>query len=105
MSRIPQLEELLRSDPTDPFLHFALAKEYESAKEYNLARKRYELLLEQHAGYTATYYHIGKLYEKMSEPVLARAAYEQGILKTTELGEQHALSELKTALSSLEFDL
>jgi Tfp pilus assembly protein PilF len=101
MDRIQKITEFLRENPTDSFLQHALALEYIKIGEDVQARRLFEEILARDPGYIGSYYHLGKLLERMGEPSEAIKAYENGITRAREAGERHALSELMGALEEL----
>jgi Tfp pilus assembly protein PilF len=74
----------------------ALAKDSE-------ARTIFEKLLLQEPHYSATYYHLAKLYERQEEDQLAEETYQKGMEVTKRLGEKHAHGELRGAYEELTF--
>ncbi len=96
--RIVQLKQFLEKDPRDAFSRYALALEYANAGLLKEAQDEFETLLQIHPTYTATYYHLGKLYEKQGQSAKAKSIYEQGIELTAQLGQTHANKELREAL-------
>lgn len=104
MSRIKQLEEFLKNEPNDSFLNYALAIEYVGLKDYARAKEILTRLLERDPDYTATYYHLGKLYQQEKNNDKAEEIYEEGIRLTRMKREQHKLAELQTALNNMLFD-
>lgn len=97
MSRKAQIQSLLADNPTDAFLRFALAKEYEKEGADAGAREVYEALLADQPEYVGTYYHLAKTLERLGEPDRALAVYDAGIAITRKLGETHAMRELAGA--------
>ncbi len=97
MSRIPQLQALLKEDPESTFALFAIAREYQNGGIWAKARSHYETLLRLDPEYTGAHYHLGKLYETIGEADLARETYDQGIEMATKLGQAHQLRELREA--------
>jgi lipoprotein NlpI len=77
-SRLAQLLEFYKEDPTDPFTIYAIATEYLKI-DIEKSRYYYELLLADHADYVGTYYHAGKLYEQTGEKDKAEAVYKKGM--------------------------
>jgi len=104
-SRLDQLQELLREDPQDNFLLFALAQEYEKGEYFAEAIQQYETLRKEHADYVGTYYHLAKLYVRQSDYQKAMEVYGEGILVAQQQGDRHALSELMAAKNLLEEEL
>jgi tetratricopeptide (TPR) repeat protein len=103
-TRIAQLQDFLKDTPNDAFLNYALAIEYVGMEKDELAQPIFEQLLELQPEYTATYYHLGKLYERADRKDDAENIYKKGIAITIKNREQHALSELQNALTNLWID-
>ena len=61
MSRKEQILAFLQDAPMDAFLHYALAQEHIKTGDQDAALGEYLWLTENHPGYVATYYHLGKL--------------------------------------------
>lgn len=102
--RKQELENIVAQNPNDTFAWFALAKEYESIGEFNLAIQLLENLLIINRNYIGTYYHLAKNYEKIGDIKKALNIYEQGIVLANEQRNVHALSELKNAKLNLELE-
>lgn len=100
--RLEQLFSMLKTDPDEPFLLFAIAKEYEKNDNKPLALQYYLQLTTDNPDYVGTYYHLGKLYEKMEAPDLALEIYDKGMEIAQKVGDKHAYSELSTARWELE---
>ncbi len=103
-TRLEQLLEFLKESPNDPFLKYAIAAEYDSSGNREEAIQHFERLVAQHPDYVGTYYHLGKLYEKVSKPERAEAVYRSGIEIAKVARKHHALSELQGALALLIAD-
>ena len=97
MNKIDLLKSYLEETPDDPFLHFALAKEYENAGELKTAIEKYEYLICNHTDYVGTYYHAGKIYEKISNHGRAIECYDLGLKQAYKAGDRHSASELEEA--------
>jgi tetratricopeptide (TPR) repeat protein len=97
--RLQKLLEFHRADPGDPFLNYAIATEYAAANNTDEALKWYLDLLTVHPAYVGTYYHLGKLYERLGNAEEAIAVYRRGIVAARNAGDRHALSELQGALN------
>ncbi|MBO6518303.1 MAG: tetratricopeptide repeat protein [Bacteroidia bacterium] len=104
MSRIKQLESFLESEPNDSFLNYALAIEYVGLENWDKAKNILNELVERDPDYTATYYHLGKLFQREGNIEKAEQVYEEGIRRTREKREQHKLAELQNALTNMLFD-
>lgn len=102
-TRLLQLLEMLESSPDEPFLLFAIAKEYESAGDEQQALAFYLRLMATDPNYVGLYYHLGKLYESLDDPEKAAETYRAGIERCNMTGDQHALSELQGALLNVAY--
>jgi Tfp pilus assembly protein PilF len=101
MSRIEQITELLKENPSDSFLQHALALEYVKAGNDADAKNVFEKLLSDNPHYVGSYYHLAKLLERLGQDDEAIKVYERGMDIAKELGEQHAYGELKSAYEYL----
>lgn len=102
MNKIEQLKDLLKDDPDNSFILFALAKEYETVENNDQAKTFYLSLLNKNPDYIGCYYHFGKLLETLNDEVTAKEIYQQGISKAQDVNDLHSISELRTALLNLE---
>lgn len=100
-TRLAQLRGFLRDQPDDPFLKYALATEYLKLGDADNALTGFEGLLRDHADYLGTYYHLGKLYEQLGRIADAEETYTAGIQLAGQLGNQHAMRELRAALEAV----
>ncbi|MFQ3599278.1 MAG: tetratricopeptide repeat protein [Chloroherpetonaceae bacterium] len=99
--RISLLKKFLENDPNDSFSRYALALDYIKLNRLDDAVKEFVHLLTHAPDYTATYYHLGKVYEKQGRVSDAKKIYQTGITLTAQRGEAHANKELREALSML----
>ncbi len=102
MKRIDSLKEMLEKNQKDPFLYFALAKEYEKNNLMEEAQRYYLDLVIRFEDYTGTYYHLAKLYIAKNEVSAAIETIKKGINICTEKKDFHAKSELEFLLDDLE---
>jgi len=99
--RLEKLQAFLSASPDDPFLLFAVAKEYESLKDTQEALAYYLAIRAKQPAYVGLYYHLGKLYEQLSQPQQAWEAYTAGMEVAKLARDQHALGELAGARLNL----
>ncbi len=95
MNRLEKLLEFIQNEPNDEFLKYALATEYLRLNNTEKALSYYEDLVNNHPGYSGTYYHLGKLYEALNRKQDALDIYEKGMKITKEKRDNHAFSELQ----------
>lgn len=102
MSRIDAIQEMLKDDPSDAFLLYALALEYEKAAQHQKAIEQLLDLHQQQPAYLPVYYKLGKLYEQEQLTDKAIRFYRDGIQLARQQGDQKTLNELKEALLQWE---
>jgi tetratricopeptide (TPR) repeat protein len=100
--RLKKLMEWEAQKPEDAFLKFAIAQEYVSAENDAEALKYYKVLLASFPDYLASYYQLGKLYERSGDRENAVKAYEQGMQVAQAAKDFKTLNELNEALSLLQ---
>ena len=103
MNRIDKIKEMLTENPSDCFLQHALALEYIKLGHDADARKLFESILEKDPAYIGSYYHLAKLLERIGETNEAIKVYEKGMGEATKAGDNHSLSELRSAFEELTF--
>lgn len=99
-NRLEKLLQFLENEPRDPFLKYAIATEYLVLNEQQNALTYFEDLVQNHADYVGTYYHLGKLYEQLNRKDDALKTYQQGMVIARTKNDRHALSELQAVYSS-----
>lgn len=95
--RLLRLLEFLDNDPNDSFILYALATEYNVREDNENALFYYHKLSVEHENYIGTYYHYAKLLDKLGKRSQALEVFKKGIQIAQNLGNRHALSELKNA--------
>jgi tetratricopeptide (TPR) repeat protein len=103
--RIHSLLEFLRDDPSDASTKYMLALEYIKAGNDQEALKWMEEIGTSHPEYLPNYYHFGKLLERTGDLKKAQIVYENGIRTANNQRNLHAMSELRSALDSMEEDM
>jgi tetratricopeptide (TPR) repeat protein len=102
MTRLERLMKYLEDAPNDPFLLFAIAKEYEGMNDIANTLLYYEKLTTEHEDYVGTYYHFGKFWEKQENIENALIAYKKGMVIAQKQNDKHAFGELATAKMSID---
>lgn len=103
ITRIEKLINYLNDSPNDCFLNHALALEYVKEDDDNSALAYFEKNLEFDPAYIATYYHLGKLFERLNDPDSAVATYKNGMERAKAAGDTHSYSELQNAYDELVY--
>jgi len=104
-TRLDRLQELLKEDPDNSFILFAIAKEYEGLGEKVEALNQYLALIEKDTQYVGTYYHLAQLYEETGDAEAALTTYQKGMAIAQAVKDQHAYSELQNAKMNLELEM
>jgi tetratricopeptide (TPR) repeat protein len=100
--RIEKIKTFLQSSPNDLFLNHALALEYIKIGEELLALNCFEKNRQIDPKYVATYYHLGKLLERVNRNNEALETYQVGMIMAKEAKDQHSYNELMGAYEDLE---
>jgi Tfp pilus assembly protein PilF len=103
VDRVEKIKEMLQENPKDSFLCHALALEYIKIGNDPGARKLFETILDNEPGYIGSYYHLAKLLERTGETQTAIKVYEKGMEEAKKAGDNHSLSELRSAFEELTF--
>ena len=102
MSRIEKLLEYLKTADKDSFLQHALALEYIKVGNDEEARKLFNELLLREPTYIGSYYHLGKLLERVGDYDKAIRIYTRGMEEAKRAGDNHAYNELQGAKEEID---
>ncbi len=97
MERIDKLKEYLRTNGKDSFLQHALALEYIKAGNDAEAKNLFNDILRREPTYIGSYYHLGKLHERLGDEEKAIKIYERGMEEAKKAGDNHTYNELQGA--------
>ena len=103
MERIEKLLAFLKDSPDDCFLNHALALEYIKLGNDEEAQLLFEKNYACAPVYVATYYHLGKLYERNSATEAALRTFEEGMKVAKAAEDQHSYNELQGAYEDLAY--
>ncbi len=101
MARIDALKSMVAADPGNSFLRYGLAMEYKNCGDLAAAAAEFRALIAADPNYSAAYFHGGQTLERLGRLDEARELYTEGVAVTARKGEEHARSELQTALALL----
>ena len=102
MNKIDQLKEFLKATPNDSFLQHALALEFIKMGNDEEAKLLFENILLNEPAYVGSYYHLGKLLERINENQAAIIVYQTGMKEAKLAKDNHSYNELQGALEDLE---
>ena len=94
--------EYMKASDKDSFLQHALALEYIKIDNDEEARKLFNEILLREPTYVGSYYHLGKLLERVADFDRAIRIYKRGMEEAKRAGDMHSYNELQGALEELE---
>lgn len=100
--RIESLLQLLKGEPNDSFLNYALSLEYQKSGRVNEAIALIENLLSRDETYLGAYLQLGKMYEEQLNGDMALKTYQKGCAIAKIQNQKKALAELEEAIFLLE---
>ena len=101
-SRLQQIQLMLKSEPNDSFLNYALALEYGKLNNLTEAIDIIENLLLNDENYLGAYYQLGKYYELIQNYEKAKSTFTKGMSIAKKQNNNKATGELFQALTMLE---
>jgi hypothetical protein len=100
-SRRQMLEEFVAAHPQDAFARYGLAVECANSGDSETAGGHFEQLISAHPDYVAGYFQYGQLLGRVGNADKAKATLLAGIDAARRTGEEHARSEMESALAGL----
>ena|SRR5690554_775021 len=102
LDRLEEIKKMIKTDPNDSFLTYALALEYEKIGKINKAIDIIEALIKTDPDYLGAYYKLGQLYEIKNNLKAAEKIYRKGIELAEEKNDNKTKGELEEALWLIE---
>lgn len=102
MSRVQQIQALLKNDPDDVFLNFSLAMEWVSAGKHEAAIQQFDRVVELDRDYTTAYFRKADVLAGLARPDEARRTLQTGIEAAERVGDQHLKTKITDRLKQLE---
>jgi predicted Zn-dependent protease len=102
MSRLEQIEAMLRDEPDDPELRYMQAMEHTSLGNDAEAVRCFEELMRRCPDYAPGYHMAARALVRLNRVDEARAVLGRGIPAATRKGDLHAAGEMQELLASLE---
>jgi len=96
--RLIFMEEMLDTNPNDPFLLYAIAAEYQNRGNVKQTQSIFTKLVKEHPDYLPSYYQLGQILESKGKYEKAIALYRKGKVLAEKVNDQKALGELSEAL-------
>jgi Tfp pilus assembly protein PilF len=101
-SRIDDIVEMLKNEPSDLFLNYALGIEYVSKFNFVNAEIQFKKTLEIDKNHIPSYYQLGKLFEMQQKNQEALDYFYSGLKKAKEQKNNKAINEFGEAIFLLE---
>lgn len=101
-SRIDNLIGMLKEEPEDVFLNYALAVEFVGEGKYEEAEKQFLKTAKLNEDYLPCYYQLGQVAEKLNKEKEALEYYYKGVDIAKKQGNNKAINELNEAIWMLE---
>jgi Tfp pilus assembly protein PilF len=92
---------LLERDPDDVFLNFALAMEYAKENQHDEALAQFTRVTQLDRKYLPAYSQKADLLVSLNRHDEARQAFTEALVIAEEIGDKHAASSIRDALSLL----
>ncbi len=92
----------MKTAEKDSFLQHALALEYIQIGNDEEARKLFNEILLREPTYIGSYYHLGKLLERVGDKERAVRVYQRGMEEAKKAKDNHSYAELQAALEDIE---
>lgn len=102
--RLAQLQDMLRSEPNDPFLIYAMAQEYMGVADFSTAIDWFNRLHTDHKDYLATYYHYGLALLQTGDEEKAIQIWKEGEALANKSGDRKTAAEIRELLSDFDDD-
>ena len=99
--RLAMLEKMVASGSADSFARYALALEYAGLDRMDDALAAFIALREADAGYVPMYLMCGSMLSKAGRAAEGREWLSEGLTVARAKGDDHAQSEIQSALDSL----
>ena len=100
--RLAQLSEMLKADPADPFILYAIGLEHLNGGKISTAIERFKELSQSHPDYVPTYYQYAVALVSTGQLNEAMGVLEAGIEVAQAAGERKTVNELRMLLEDIE---
>src|SRR5262249_8649322 len=102
MGRIEILMQFVEANANDPFPRYGLAMEFKNAGRLEDAERTFNELMNRFPDYTPAYLHAGNVLRDLGRIDAAAATYRAGVEVCTKKNDEHARSELESALAAVQ---
>jgi tetratricopeptide (TPR) repeat protein len=99
--RLHDMLRMLKHDPKDPFMRYAVALEYVANRKYQLGVHYLQQIIKMDRHYVPAYHQLGLILAQMKKRDEAVAILQQGIKIAEEKGDQVERNEMEDLLHDL----
>ncbi|MDQ3073679.1 MAG: tetratricopeptide repeat protein [Bacteroidota bacterium] len=103
--RLIKLLDMLKLQPDDAFLNYAVALEYESIKDKNNSEKYFKKLLKEHSAYLPTYYKAAYFFLDKQEYRTALTIIESGLKLARTTHDIKTIKEMQELRNIIEEEM
>jgi predicted Zn-dependent protease len=100
-SRLEMLQTMIARGAKDPFVHYAYAMELRGQGRAEDALAAFQAVRDQFPAYVPTYLMAGQVAAELAQYARAREFMTAGLAAAGAAGDDHATSELSSALATL----
>ena len=104
-NRIKEIIQMLKYEPNDPFLLYALALEYHKIEDDNKTEETFDQLLNNFPDYLPTYYQAAHFYWGKGLIKKAKSAFIKGISLAKQSDEIKTVQELLNSYQNFLMDI
>ncbi len=98
MSRLEKIREMLRQEPEDVFLRYALAMELDSAGNAEESLALFADLMRGDPPHVASFFRTAQILARLGKTALVIEALQAGIQQARSQGDQHTAMEMAQML-------
>ena len=101
MTRLDQLLEMLKTEPDDTFLNYALALEYDKLEKQDESLRLFQKLMALEPPYVPAFFMAGQMLQRLDRTEEASTILTSGIAQAQQQGNSHAAGEMREFLAMI----
>ncbi|MEW6773246.1 MAG: tetratricopeptide repeat protein [Bacteroidota bacterium] len=105
ISRKDEIIEMLKKEPDDVFLNYALAMEYLAENNEHRALQQFEKVLQLDNSHIAAYYQCGMIYFNLNNKEKSLEYLRKGLDIARQKNDLKNIAEFQSAITNIENDL
>jgi tetratricopeptide (TPR) repeat protein len=104
-NRLEEIIRMVKEDPNDPFLLYALALEYHKIENDKKTEEIYNQLLKKFPEYLPTYYQAAHFFWRKGQVEKARSVFLRGIELAKQIPDNKTLIELSNSYQNFLIEM